>query len=289
MSSFDNKKGLRVVITLANGKTFDNGKDQVIIDGFRTLLEVNLAGDMQLGTANIRIFGLSKPIMDTCTSLVWEDNRSIIQNTITVTAIDGTQETLCFSGNIVQAFGDFQAVPDVCLYVQAISLREAAVKSIPPLSYRGAADVASLFQQIAASINKGFENNGVNIQLYDVYLPSTATEQMRDLARMANINWGVDGDVVWIAPKGAGRGDIIPIISRETGMVGYPTPDGVGISLITLYNPAIRQNGKIEVQSDVLRANGIWIVNSMTLSLSCELPDGQWYSIVRASKLGYGL
>lgn len=289
MPSFDNKKGLRVTITLANGKTFDNGKDQIIIEGFRTTLEVNLAGDMQLGTANIRIFGLSKSVMDSCTSLMWEDNRSIIQNTITIVAIDGFQESLCFSGNIVQAFGDFQGIPDVCLYVQAVSLREAAVKSVPPLSFKGACDVASVFQQIAASVNKSFENNGVKVQLYDVYLPSTATEQMRELAKMADISWGVDGDIIWIAPKGFGRGDFIPLISKETGLVGYPTPDGVGITFITLYNPAIRQNGKIQVLSDVLRANGTWIVNSMTLSLTSELPDGQWFAIVRASKLGYGI
>lgn len=288
MLSFENKKGLRIIITLADGKTFANGKNVVTIEGFRSVLEVTLAGDMQLGSASIRVFGLSKSVMDSCTSLMWEDNRSIIQNTITVTAIDGTQESLCFSGNIVQAWGDYQAIPDVCLYVQATSLRLASTQAVPPVSYRGAMDVASAFQAIAYSAGKAFENNGVQSQLYDVYLPSTATEQMRELAKMANIDWGADGDIIWIAPKGAGRNGLIPLISKETGMIGYPTFDGVGVSARILYNPAVRQGGKIQIDSDVSRANGQWIVNSLSHSMAAEMPDGQWFTIIRASKLGLG-
>lgn len=282
MPSFDNKKGLRYVITLSVGSFGSTQSNKVIIQGFRSTCEVTLAGENMMGLASIKIFGVAQEVMNACTYLSWNLTQPR-PNEIQVYAIDGTEETLVFSGNIVNSWGDYQAVPDVGLYIQARSAMTYSLQSTPPRSFKSGTDVASICGIIARSMGKTLENNGVQSKLDDEYLSGSPVDQLKDLANHARIDWGIEGNIVWIAPKGQGRGGLIPLISRETGMVGYPTFDANGVNVRMLYNANIRQAGKIKIETDIQRASGEFVVQSFGHTLSSEMPDGPWFTNVRAN------
>lgn len=289
MPSFDNKKRLRTVITLATGN-FGNAQDNVVVlEGYRTSVEATIAGEKQMGAARIRIFGVTQQIMDACTVLQFQNINSRLSVNVKVYAIDGEQDTLVFNGFVVMAWGDYSAIPDVCLNIQAQSALVAAQKSARPKSYKGAADVASIFGVLAREGGYILENNGVQKSLYDVYLSSSLLEQIRDLAKQANIDFGIEDSVLWISPKNAGRGGFIPLISASTGLMGYPIFNGVGVVFKTLYNPAIRAGGKIQLETDINRANGTWVVASIGHNLSSEMPNGPWQTTVVANYSGLAI
>ena len=285
MPSFDNKKQLRFVVTLGTGKFGSSNNDTITLQGFRATADIDKAGGMMMGTLRAKIYGVKQADMNSVTTLQWKTG-TLIPNTVEVYAIDGAAETLVFAGNIVNAWADYQSMPDVFLHIQAQSAFFNALKAIPPRSFKGGVDVASVMAQIARDLGYTFENNGVTTQLVDVYLPNTGMEQAKDLARAAGCDLYLDDKILAITPPNVPRKVIIPLISPASGLVGYPTFDGVGVNFQTLFNPAITFGGSIKLETDVQQAAGEWVVTSVGHRLESEKPGGAWFSNVRGNQNG---
>lgn len=285
MPSFDNKKQLRFVITLGTGKFGSSNNDTITLQGFRAIADIDKAGGMMMGTLRAKIYGVKQSDMNSVTTLQWKAGL-LIPNTVEVFAIDGTAETLIFAGNIVNAWADYQNMPDVFLHIQAQAAFFNALKAIPPRSFKGGVDVASVMAQIARDLGYTFENNGVTTQLVDVYLPNTGLEQAKDLARAAGCDLYLDDKILAITPPNVPRKVIVPLISPASGLVGYPTFDGVGVNFQTLFNPAVTFGGSIKLETDVQQAAGEWIVSSVAHRLESEKPGGAWFSSIRGNQSG---
>lgn len=287
-TSFTNKKELRFVITLGTGKFGSSDNNQITLEGYRALAYVDKAGGMMMGTLRARIYGVSQQDMNSITTLQWKTGL-LIQNTVQVFAIDGDTETLIFAGNIVNAWGDYLNMPEVFLQIQAQSAYFAGLQSAAPISISGGIDVAVVMERIAKGMGLSFENNNVSVILTDVYVANTLKEQALELARMCNFSLYIDDTVLAITNRYSPRAGLIPQISAQTGLVGYPTFDGVGVNLRILYNPAITFGGSINVVTDVLQAAGQWIVTSISHTLESEKPSGQWFSQVRGNANGLAI
>lgn len=284
-SSYSNKKQLRFVITLATGKFGSSDNNQIRLEGYRALVDISKAGGVQMGTLRAKIYGVKQDDMSAATTLQWKPG-SLIPNTVEVFAIDGDAETLVFAGNIVNAWGDYQSMPDVFLNVQAQAAFFAGLKAAPPRSFKGSIDAATVMAQIAADLGYAFENNGVSVQLVDLYLPNTPLEQAKELARIANCDLYIDDKILAITPANGPRNVAAPRIAADSGLVGYPTFDGVGVNFQTLFNPGVTFGGKILLETDVTRAAGEWVVTSVSHRLESEKPGGAWFSNIRGNANG---
>ena len=285
MPSFENKKTIRFVITLGTGKFGSSDNDTITLQGFRASADIDKAGGMMMGTLRAKIYGVKQADMNSVTTLQWKPG-TLIPNTVEVFAIDGAAETLVFAGNIVNAWADYQSMPDVFLHIQAQAAFFNALKPIPPRSFKGRVDVPSVMAQIARDLGYTFENNGVTTQLVDVYLPNTGMEQAKDLARAAGCDLYLDDKILAITPPNVPRKVIIPLISPASGLVGYPTFDGVGVNFQTLFNPAVTFGGSIKLETDVQQAAGEWVVTSVGHRLESEKPGGAWFSSIRGNQNG---
>lgn len=280
-----NKKRLKFIITLGTGKFGASDNDQITLEGYRATADIDKAGGMMMGTLRARIYGVTQDDMNSITTLQWKP-QEIIPNTVEVYAIDGDTETLVFAGNIVNAWGDYQTMPDVYLRLQAQSAFINQLKPVPPRSFKGSIDVASVMGQIARDLGYNFENNGVSASLTDVYLTNTGLEQAKDLAHAANIDLYLDDKTLAITPANSPRGELIPEISAESGLIGYPTFDGIGVNFQTLFNPSITFGGRIKLVTDIKQAKGEWIVTSIGYRLESEKPGGAWLANVRGNANG---
>jgi hypothetical protein len=283
--SFSNKKELRFIITLGVGSFGSSSNNQITLQGYRAQVDIDKAGGMMMGTLRAQIYGVTQSDMNSVTTLQWK-TRLYIKNTIEVYAIDGAQETLIFTGNIVNAWGNYQSMPDVFLQIQAQSAYFNQLQPIPPSSLRGAVDVASLMSQLASTMGYTFENNGVSVQLSNPYLPNTGLEQAKSLARAAGIDLYLDDNVLAITPPNVARGGLIPQISATSGLKGYPTFDGVGVNFETYFNPSVRFGGSIKLVTPIIQAAGQWIVTSVAHRLESQKPGGAWFSTIRGNSTG---
>jgi hypothetical protein len=286
VSSFDNKKELRFVVTLGTGTFGSSSANQITLEGFRASVTIDKGGGQMFGTLRAQVYGVSQSDMNSVTTLQYKA-LTVTPNTISVYAIDGQQETLVFAGNIVNAWPDYKSTPDVFLQIEAQAAFINKLTPVAPSSFQGAADVAVIMGKLADKMGYTFENNGVQVPLSNVYLPGTGTDQAQKLADMAGIWWGIDNDILWITPRNSSRGGTIPQISSSSGLNGYPTPDGQGfINFQTLFNPAIRFLGRIDLVSSIPKANAQWIVVSVAHRLESEKPGGAWFSQIRGNTNG---
>jgi hypothetical protein len=179
-------------------------------------------------------------------------------------------------------------MPEVFLEIQANSASVAMLTPTAPRSYKGQIDVATVISNIATNppLNFTFENNGVNVQLSNAYLANTGMEQIKTLAQAAGIWWVLDNTTLAIMPRNTGRGGLIPQISSASGLIGFPTFDGVGVNFQTLFNPAIRFLGHIQLDTSITRAAGQWVVTGVAHRLESEKPGGAWFSTIRGNASG---
>jgi hypothetical protein len=72
------------------------------------------------------------------------------------------------------------------------------------------------------------------------------------------------------------------LISPETGMVGYPTFVSPNIVVKALFNPNVKYQGLIQVQSELTPACGMWKVIKLDLDLEASVPHGKWFLTAEA-------
>jgi len=272
------KKQLKFVITLGTGKFGSSEADTVTLEGYRASAYIDIVGGQQLSTMRCKIYGMSASDMNAATVLKWK-NESIIANTITVFA-DGAQ---VFSGNIVNSWGDYSQMPDVHLSIEAITAYVSNLKPVAARSFPGTVAVSDIAASICKDIGRQLENNGVTQTVTDACLSSTGIEQLRELQRMSGIGLYIEQSTVAITPSqfDGRQTDVVPEVSRETGMIGYPAFDAWGVNLNCLFNPSIECGKQIVVKSTVVQpANGTWTVVSISHQLESEKPGGAWFSRV---------
>lgn len=262
--------------------------DSVLLTNYRITANISKIGSNGYSSAEVRIYGLDISLMNQLST--YGQMYRVTQNEIAISAGDSQSGlALLFQGTIQQAWVDFTGMPDVAFVVVAYTGLAAAMKPVPPASYSGVADASVVIGNIAKQAGYTFESNGVSVQLANPYYPGTARQQMEECARAANVNLTIDKGVVAIWPKGGNRGGTVPLISPQTGMIGYPTYTTYGIMIRTLYAPGFDViGGNIQVQSSQQPACGTWNVFTAEYVLESQTPDGEWHVDMQCIQPGRG-
>lgn len=264
---------------------FADGTNTVTFSGYRISVRVNLAGAPTKSTANVSIYGLKLEMMNQLATLGLYIN-IYPKNTITITAGDAASGlTKVFAGTVQQAYADFNSAPDVPFIFECIAAN--LVTPTPVSSYPQSVDVANFMANIAKQLGLTFDNDGVDIQLPPSYFSGDLWTQVQTCAEHANINAEIvdGGTKLAIWPKYGYRTTVgIPLVSKETGMIGYPTFTPAGIIVKTLFDPRIKFGGLFKVQSTVQAVNNVtqWAVNTIDLVLESRVPNGQWMMMINA-------
>jgi hypothetical protein len=281
-TSFIQRK-LDFTFTLENGTFTGTGQNSVTVSGLRASVAVTRVGAPSFNQATASIYGLTLDMMNDLSTLgmLIANNK---RNGVAIYAGDDQNGMgLVFSGTINDAWANLESAPDASLDITAQTGLADAIASVSPASYQRGTDVATIIRGIASQMNppRAFENNGVSVFLSNAYFPGTATQQIAEAAEAANVPWDDDGHTISIWPVGGSRGGEIPLISAETGMVGYPKFTDRGVDVISIFNPNIKFGGKVQVKSIIRGANGTWRVHGMVHTLQSQTPGGNWNTAIR--------
>ncbi len=309
-SSFRNTKDLRFVFTLGSWMTpfAQNGNqyNTITVQGLRATVNIENAGCQMMGTLNAAIYGLPLDHINKLTSLQWKvpvlaaPGGTFSMYAIQVYAIDGQQETLLFNGEVLNAWGDFSGMPQVALFVQAFVGYSALVNPVSPLSISANPTVGTVMQQIAQTMGYSFNGNSASGQLLNQtvakgsYFGNTALEQARSMQYAYRFWMYIDGTTnpptLAVVPWGQARQSFtaVPLISPETGLIGYPLFNSSGVTFECYYTPNLVFGGQVQISSSVAQANAVWTVVSMSHQLSSQLDGGPWSSTVQAVAGDFG-
>lgn len=276
------QRNIDVTVTLGEGSFGEAGPGNTVkLSGYRVSATIAKDGIPSMNLAQVRIYGMDLSLMNSL-SRVGQVPTAVRKNVVSIAAGDAEAGmSIAFAGIITDAWSDFQAAPEVAFNITAQTGMLAAMKPAQASSYTGPTDVAVIMASLAKQMGYTFENNGVSVILASPYLWGTARQQAMTAANAADIFVVFDDDngIMAILPKSSARGTLVPIISPDTGMVGYPVYTGPGqIMVRTVYNPAVQFMGNIRIDSSIKPASGLWRVVKLSHQLESQYPGGEWFT-----------
>jgi hypothetical protein len=306
-SSFRNIKDLKFVFTLGSWmKPFSQNGGQfnsITLQGLRASISIENAGGAMMGTLNASIYGLPLDHVNKLTSLMWKtpilssSKNTFSEYAVQVYAIDGTQESLIFNGEILNAWADFSSMPQVALLVQANVGYSALVTASSPTSLSSNTTVGTVMSQIAKTMGYSFECRDSTLANQVVakgsYFGNTAMEQARTMEDAYRFWMYQDATTnpptLAITSWGKARQSLAAEITPQTGLIGYPLFNSSGVTFSCYYNPAILFGGVVKISgSNVEQANAEWTVVSMSHQLSSQTPNGPWQTSIQAVAGNFG-
>lgn len=284
------KRIIDVQFQLGQGDFGEAGMNTVDLKGLRCSAQIEKSGIYGQAVLDLRIWGMSLSMMNQLTVLNRFNFAEQRPNSVVVMAGDEISGTsVVFGGTILEAWADGRDPPDIVFHLTAVSALYETLKAVPPISYRGSVDAALVISGIATQMGYQFQNYGVTAQIDNPYYPSSLRAQLEAVCEEAYCNFDPDGAkrILSIWPKDQSQGGQAIKISRETGMVGYPSFTQMGVQVVTLYNPSIAFGVPVQIESQFTTAAGQWVPIAVAHSLESEVPGGQWFTSFEAQTLGH--
>lgn len=284
MSSFS-KKILVAEITLASGN-FGSVPDQntKILRDLRMELNIVKGGDPSKNSCKLRVYGMLEDDMNSLVNRNTFNPLAVRRSFLRILAGDESRLDQIFKGEISSAFASYQA-SQLCFQIEALEGYYPSLAPSQPKSFKGSIPARNILQILAAEMGYSFEPNNITGSLINPYLCGSAFAQAQEVARAANLEFGIDNGVLFAANRNEPRTGNAVLISKDTGLKEYPTFDKQGIKLECLFNPAFKLGGLIEVRSVIKAANRAWRIHGMNHVLECEKPGGAWLTRINAAPL----
>lgn len=289
------QRQLQITFTLASG-TFNSATavgtsaNTTVLTGVRAKAKIVKAGGLSMSKATLEVYGMKLADMNQLSTLGMVVNL-VPRNTMQISASDQNGNFgVVFNGTITSAYFDPSGMPNVAFRAEAHTGLLDAVAWIPPTSFKGSVDIITVMQSVATASGRNFQNIGIQpgtVMMQNPYYKGSPQSQWQTIAQEHGITAFInDQDTLVIMPRdgsiNSGASDQIPLVSKGTGMDGYPSYTVGGIMLRTVYNPSIGFRSRIQVQSDLTPASGLWIVHGLDHNLDALTPNGQWFSDIKA-------
>lgn len=279
------KRHIRLTFQLGSGDFGDGKGDTFTVEGLRAIVNISKAG-LVMAECNLRVFGMKLDTMNAL-SILGTNYNDVRNNTLTVEAgTDRAGLSVVFQGTIQEAWVDARNMPEVSFTAVARTGLIAALKPVPPTSYKGSIDVGLAMSGIATQMGLQFENSGVQGVISNPYLYGDLRTQATDLAAHIPCNLAIEPDKLAIWPQNGSRGNTAVRIAPDTGMIGYPIHTQTGFTVQTLFNSSIDYGTTIMVESAIAQANGSWTVYSVIHDLEAEVPGGKWFTTIDCHLFG---
>ena len=262
-------KEIEVTITL----DVDGANNQYVFTGFATNVAISKPGGTEFSTAQVEIYGLS---LETMSQLTWLSFQPLGRryNLMQIAAGEqGKELSVIFQGDITVAYADLNGSSPV-LRIEAQTASYPLLNPTPQVAIQGEQNVDQLLLTFASDANLTYRNEGVRASISDCVLTGSPVEKMRQIADHIGADIIFDDDKAVLVPRRKTRAaeGSIPVVSAESGMIGYPTFTNTGIQASTFFRPDLKIASAVRIESIVPRASGVWKITHLTHELSAHNP-----------------
>ena len=278
------KKAIRVSVALADG-VFQGKSNEIILPQTPVHVSVDKTGGDSLPSCTIEVKNLSMALMEQLTVLSFRKLQTY-NNVIKVEAGDNEEELdLVFQGEISTAVPVFATDGTVTFKIDASSGYYPLQMATPPVSVQGNTTVEYLMTQLAKEAGYTLENNGVTASVQNSVFRGSPIMKARELAKQTGVDLLIENNKFIIFPTyDANRKGTVPLLSKDSGLLGYPSFTNDGIQCDCLFNPLIELGGLVKIQSIVPKASGVWRVVKVHHELEAySTTGGNWRTQVDAT------
>ncbi|CRY10492.1 hypothetical protein [Yersinia enterocolitica] len=276
------KKELRYEFALSNGSFDKEGNDKISIDNVKSSFRVGSYGSYGGVQSEIMIFGLS---LDRLAMLsgkgigVWTP----AQDT-SISVYVGVNKI--FSGGIFASYANMNGQPETALIMNAVAGLSLKTSSSSAFSQPGAVPVSTMLGAICNIF--GFKLNAHGLDGIIAQSPNFAgspMDQIRDICLAHGLRYQIFDNVVTVWPEKSAIDDVVPLVSSESGLIGYPVFSQNGMTFQTQFSTLLSQGRVIELVTSLPNASGRYLLNVVEHFLSSWTEGGSWHTVCQASRM----
>lgn len=277
------KKELRYEFSLSNGAFDKNGNDKISIGNVKSSFRYGAYGNYGGIQAEIMIFGLS---IDRLASLSGK-GIGVYTNTpkdIIVNVYSG--ENKIFSGGVYASYANMNAQPETALIMNAVAGLELKTSSSSAFSQPGSVPVESMLSAICNIFGFRLNANKLNGRIaQNPHYSGSPMDQVRDICLDNGLWYRIFDNVITVWPAGSTVDDIVPLVSPDSGLIGYPVFTQNGITFQTQFSTYLAQGRAAELRTSLPNANGRYLLTVVEHFLSSWTEGGSWHTVCQGFKV----
>lgn len=259
------KRSIKAVFILDPSLSFAGGNNAKEITDLSINCEITEEGSPSNANAKIIIDNMIQEDIEYLTTLNFKPQQ-ILRNRVFIYAGYNNVYTEIFSGDIIKGMGHYGANRQyVC---EAVKNFYDSKNVLDALQINGTARLTTLITQIAGELKYKVTNKlKKEYIIKDCVLEGSPLDRLNYLAKITNINMIINNEGILLKEYASSVDNTLIQVSKDSGMIGYPTLDENGITFSCFFNPDIRTGAQIRMESIIKHATGIWQIYSIKYEL----------------------
>ncbi|WP_063657781.1 hypothetical protein [Candidatus Arsenophonus triatominarum] len=271
------KKTLKFAFSLDTG----NGQiEELTLDNVKSFVRTNSYGGYGGVEAECALYGLSLELIG---MLSPKDYSSLV--------LDGRQfdiaiysgDILIFEGAVRSAYANMNTMPESPFVIQALAASDLRAKVIPPISRTGVVNVSDLLDSLCQQNGYTFQPNLLGgLTESNPYYAGSVFAQIAAICLSHRLEFQPVGKIIHVWPAGKTRDAVMPKISAENGLIGYPIHNANGLTFQTQYSPLLAFGRSVSLDTSLPGASGLYLLTGVEHFLSSWVQGGNWHSVCNA-------
>ncbi|MDM3358718.1 hypothetical protein [Citrobacter sp. Cb004] len=277
------KRSLRFEFVNETSSFDESGNNTISISEARATVSFQSAGNLFGTQINVSIFGLGIEMLAALSSkamgLFGSDTERISMKVF-------VGETAIFAGYMTSSIANMNAIPNAALMITATANADLQNKPASPFSFNGATPVPDIINAICnAAGYKAYITGLDGLVVTNPHYEGSIFTQLESLCNDVNVAMSVAPPSISFWPQDSTRDDVMPLISPEYGLIGYPIFSNGGLMFQTQFSTLLTTGRNVQIETSLPHASGVYKLTSVNHELSSWVNDGPWHSICIAYRV----
>ncbi|WP_302421457.1 hypothetical protein [uncultured Citrobacter sp.] len=277
------KRSLRFEFVNETSSFDESGNNTISISESRATVSFQSAGNLFGTQINVSIFGLGIEMLAALSSkamgLFGSDTERISMKVF-------VGETAIFAGYMTSSIANMNAIPNAALMITATANADLQNKPASPFSFNGATPVPDIINAICnAAGYKAYITGLDGLVVTNPHYEGSIFTQLESLCNDVNVAMSVAPPSISFWPQDSTRDDVMPFISPEYGLIGYPIFSNGGLMFQTQFSTLLTTGRNVQIETSLPHASGVYKLTSVNHELSSWVNDGPWHSICIAYRV----
>ncbi|HEN3607740.1 TPA: hypothetical protein U5E44_000885 [Yersinia enterocolitica] len=275
------QRSLRFDFTNLTSSFDSSGNNKISINNVKAVISLNSVVGRTGTSADISIYGLGLDMLAALSGRA--DGNMLDTQRINVEIF--ADDSVVFSGGMTSSVANMNAAPDSNLMISATANADLQNMPASPFSVNGAQKLTDVINSIcsAAGYRASFNKMNGMTTSGSPYFEGSVFDQLHQIC----VDYGVAMSAtppqkVDFWPAKNTRDEIIPFISKDYGLIGYPIFSSGGIMFQTQYSSLLVIGRFIEMETDLPNASGKYQLSTVRHELSSWVSGGAWHSVCTA-------
>lgn len=278
-----NQRSLRFEFVNETSSFDEKGNNTISISEVRSTVSFQSAGNLFGTQVNVSLFGLSMELLASLSSkamgLFGSDTERVSMKIF-------VGDTAIFVGYMTSSIANMNTAPNSSLMITATANADLQNKPASPFSFNGATPVTSVITAICKAAGYSPYITGLDgIVATNPHYEGSIFNQLEKLCDDFEIAMSVASPTITFWPQNEKKDDVMPLISPEYGLIGYPIFSNGGVMFQTQFSTLLTTGRNVRLITSLPHASGTYKLTSVSHELSSWMPDGPWHSVCIANRI----